>query len=135
LQVRDLHNLKFFLKNPEKLFDLQSVDKFHFAFVNFFMGESLCHYVLQQDSIQKLVHSTDLHFGVVNVEDFVSECFLGFAHKFQEPITQVSTVKYSSTLKMKNNGSMSLSRLSTRLYGVTYEKLLIITYIVARQGI
>ena len=52
-------------------------------------GESLCHYVLQQESVQKLIHSTDLHFDVVIFEAFANECFLGFAHKFQAPIIQV----------------------------------------------
>jgi len=55
------------------------------------MGESLCHSVLQQESVQKLIHSTDLHFDVVIVEAFVNECFLGFAHKFQAPAIQVCT--------------------------------------------
>jgi len=52
-------------------------------------GESLCHHVLQQESIQNLIHSTDLQFDVVIVEAFAHECFLGFAHKFQTPIIQV----------------------------------------------
>ena len=54
-----------------------------------FMGESMCHYVLQQENIQKLIHSTDLYFNVVIVEAFIYECFSGFAHKFQALIIQV----------------------------------------------
>jgi len=53
------------------------------------LGEATCHYILQQDSIQKLIHSTDLHFDIVIVEAFPNECFLGFAHKFQAPIIQI----------------------------------------------
>jgi glucuronosyltransferase len=46
-------------------------------------------HTLQQNSIQKLIHSTDLHFDVVIVEAFVNEFFLGFAHKFKAPIIQI----------------------------------------------
>ena len=73
------------------MFDLQSLGHSDFAYMIWLMGESLCHYVLHQDSIQKLIHSTDLHFDVVIVEAFINECFLGFAHKFQAPIIQVCT--------------------------------------------
>jgi len=70
---------------------MHSFDQFDLVFMKWFMGESLCQYLLQQDSIQKLIHSTDLSFDVVIFEAFISECFLGFAHKFQAPIIQVST--------------------------------------------
>ena len=70
------------------MFELRSFGHLGFAFTIWNMGESLCHYVLQQESIQKLIHSTDLHFDVVIVEAFINECFLGFAHKFQAPIIQ-----------------------------------------------
>ena len=73
------------------MFDLHSFGHSEFAFMLWFMGECLCHLVLQQENIQKLIHSTDLHFDVVIVEAFISECFLGFAHKFQAPIIQIST--------------------------------------------
>jgi len=53
------------------------------------IGESLCHKVLQQESVQKLIHSTDQHFDVIFIEASVTECFLGFAHKFQAPTIQV----------------------------------------------
>jgi glucuronosyltransferase len=74
---------------PANIFDLQSFSLLGFALTLWLIGESLCHYVLQQESIQKLIHSTDIHFDVVIVEAFVYECFLGFAHKFQAPIIQV----------------------------------------------
>jgi glucuronosyltransferase len=54
------------------------------------MAKSICRDILQQDSIQTLIHSTDLHFDVVIVEAFINECFLGFAHKFQAHIILVS---------------------------------------------
>jgi glucuronosyltransferase len=68
---------------------MQSLGYFDLPLMLWFMGESLCHHVLQQESIQKLIHSTDLHFDVVIVDAFFNECFLGFAHKFQAPIIQV----------------------------------------------
>jgi len=71
------------------MFDLQSFGISPLALNMWSMGEAVCHYVLQQDSIQKLIHSTDLHFDVVIVEAFANECFLGFVHKFQAPIIHV----------------------------------------------
>ena len=55
------------------------------------LGEALCHYVLQEENVQKLIHSTDLHFDLVVVEAFSNECFLGFAHKFKAPLIQLCT--------------------------------------------
>jgi glucuronosyltransferase len=73
------------------MFEMQSFSPFDMTFLLWGLGESLCHHILQQDSIQKLIHSTDLHFDVVIVEAFFNECFLGFAHKFKAPIIQVCT--------------------------------------------
>jgi glucuronosyltransferase len=53
------------------------------------MGEAVCDHVLQEENIQKLIHSKDQHFDLVIVEAFVNECFLGFAHKFKAPIVQI----------------------------------------------
>jgi len=47
--------------------------------------------VLQEGNVQKLVHSTDLHFDLVVIEASFNECFLGFAHKFQAPLVQICT--------------------------------------------
>jgi hypothetical protein len=72
------------------MFDIYSFYHLDISFATWLMGESLCHYVLQQESVQTFNHSTDLHFDVVIDEAFVNECFLGFAHKFQAPKIQVS---------------------------------------------
>ena len=74
---------------PASMFDLQSFGISPLALNMWSMGEAVCHYVLQQDSIQKLFHSTHLHFDVVIVEAFVNGCFLGFAHKYQAPMIHV----------------------------------------------
>jgi len=50
---------------PANMFEMQPYDQFELALSLWFMGESVCHNVLQQESIQKLIHSTDLHFDVV----------------------------------------------------------------------
>jgi len=73
---------------PASMFDLQSFGIILLALNMWSMGEAVWHNVLQQESIQKLIHSTDLHFDVI-VEAFVNECFSGFAHKFQAPIIHV----------------------------------------------
>jgi glucuronosyltransferase len=49
----------------------------------------VCHYVLQQENVQKIINSTYLHLDVVIVEALYTESFLGFAYKFQAPIIQV----------------------------------------------
>jgi hypothetical protein len=74
---------------PVSMFDLQSVGIIPLDLNMWSMGEAVCHNVLQHDSIQKLIHLTDLNFDVVIVETFVYGCFLGFAHKFQTPIIHV----------------------------------------------
>jgi glucuronosyltransferase len=71
------------------MFDMESLSPLELAFTLWLMGKSLCHNILQQESIQENIHSTDLHFDVVIVEAFAKEGFLGFAHKFQAPIIQV----------------------------------------------
>ncbi|KDR11536.1 UDP-glucuronosyltransferase 2C1-like isoform X2 [Zootermopsis nevadensis] len=76
---------------PSNLFDMKSFGLFQLTFMMWFMGEALCDHVLQNDNIQKLIHSKDLHFDLVIVEAFINECVLGFAHKFNAPIIQVCT--------------------------------------------
>jgi glucuronosyltransferase len=46
---------------------------------------------LQEEGVQKLIHSTDLSFDIIIVEAFVNECFLGFVHKFKAPLIQICT--------------------------------------------
>ena len=55
------------------------------------LSEAVCHHVLQEENVQKLIHSTDLHFDLIIIEAFFNECFLGFAHKFKAPLIQVCT--------------------------------------------
>jgi len=50
-----------------------------------------CHHVLQGENLQKIIHSTDLHFENFVIEAFINECFLEFAHKFQAPFIQPCT--------------------------------------------
>jgi len=76
---------------PSNLFEMQSIGTFEMMIKMWFMGEAICDYVLQQDSVQKLIHSKDLHFDLVIFEAFISECFLGFAHKFKAPFIQTCT--------------------------------------------
>jgi glucuronosyltransferase len=73
------------------MFDLKTLGNVQFVLLMWCLGEAVCHSTLQQDNIQKLIHSTDQHFDVVIVEAFVNECFLGFAHKFKAPVIQVCT--------------------------------------------
>jgi hypothetical protein len=73
------------------MFDMQSLRHLQLEFMLWFTGEAMCHHVLQQNSVQKLIHSTDLPFDAVMLEAFTNECFLGFAQKFNAPVIQVCT--------------------------------------------
>lgn len=57
-------------------------------------------YVFENPNVQKFVKSTDLHFDVIVAEEFLSDSFLMFAHKFKAPI--VTICKYSNSLTVKN---------------------------------
>lgn len=46
-------------------------------------------YNLQTEAVQKLIHSKDLHFDVIVMEDFFSESYLAFAHKFNAPVVKI----------------------------------------------
>lgn len=46
-------------------------------------------YNLKSDTVQKLIHSKDLHFDVIVMEDFFSESYLAFAHKFNAPVVKI----------------------------------------------
>lgn len=46
-------------------------------------------YDMQSESVQKLIHSTNLHFDVIINEEFFADSFLMFAHKFKSPIVTI----------------------------------------------
>ena len=73
------------------MFDMESMNQISTSFMMWGLGEAQCHHVLQEENVQKLIHSTDLRFDLVVIEAFFNECFLGFAHKFQAPLIQVCT--------------------------------------------
>jgi hypothetical protein len=81
---------------PTNLFDITATGPTELALMLWYMGEALCDHLLQEDSIQKLIHSKGLHFDLVIVEAFINECFLGFAHKFNAPIIQTCTYSGAS---------------------------------------
>jgi len=71
---------------------MESQNQIHSTFMMWGLSEAVCHHVLQEENVQKLIQSTDLHFDhFVVIEAFFNECFLGFAHKFQAPLIEVST--------------------------------------------
>jgi len=75
----------------EYLFDMESQNKIQSTFMMWGLKEALCHHLLQEENVKKLIHSTDLHFDLVVIEAFFNECFLGFAHKLQASLIQVCT--------------------------------------------
>lgn len=54
-----------------------------------FFPKAFNDYNLQSKAVQKLIHSKDLHFDVIVMEDFFSESFLAFAHKFNCAVVKI----------------------------------------------
>lgn len=46
-------------------------------------------HAFENPNVQKLIHSTDLHYDVVINEEFFADSFLMFAHKFKAPIITI----------------------------------------------
>lgn len=46
-------------------------------------------YNLKSEAVQKLIHSKGLQFDVIVMEDFFSENYLAFAHKFNAPVVKI----------------------------------------------
>lgn len=59
--------------------------------VLFNLNVVLCDLQLQEENVQKLIHSKDLSFDLIIVGAFANECFLGFVHKFQSPLIHLCT--------------------------------------------
>lgn len=59
--------------------------------VLFNLNIEVCDLQLQEESVQKLIHSKDLSFDLIIVGAFHNECFLGFVHKFQAPLIHMCT--------------------------------------------
>lgn len=56
-------------------------------------------HAFENSNVQKLVHSTNLHFDVVINEEFFQDSFLMFSHKFKAPI--VTLCKYLQLLPIE----------------------------------
>lgn len=46
-------------------------------------------YGLNDSNVQKIIHSTDLHFDLVINEDFFHESWLMFGYKFNAPLVTI----------------------------------------------
>ncbi|XP_021912896.1 uncharacterized protein LOC110826504 [Zootermopsis nevadensis] len=72
-------------------FSRQRTGVFGVLNVLFYLNQVVCDRQLQEEGVQKLIHSTDTYFDIVIVEAFFNECFLGFVHKFKAPLIQICT--------------------------------------------
>ncbi|XP_067012668.2 UDP-glycosyltransferase UGT5 [Anabrus simplex] len=54
------------------------------------IGVKACDRALRQPDIQKLINDNDPQFDLIIFENFVSECFYGFVHKYKVPVINVS---------------------------------------------
>lgn len=57
-------------------------------------------HALKNSNVQKLIHSTDLHFDLVVNEDFFAENLLMFSHKFKAPIITICKYGLNKTGKV-----------------------------------
>ena len=53
-------------------------------------GDKICNAALAEEPMQNLMKSKE-KYDIIIVENFFSECFLGYAHIFKAPVVQIST--------------------------------------------
>nr|CAD7261547.1 unnamed protein product [Timema shepardi] len=96
--------------------------------------------VLAAPSVQRFIHSQDLHFDIVVVHDVAHMAFLGLAHKFNAPIIRIvnfagyewtfleqgnpSVVSYNPHYLTGIEGEMSYWEKTENAYMILYELLL-----------
>jgi glucuronosyltransferase len=78
-----------FVSGVSNSFEWPKLNYFAVVMMLWGLGEAICDQVLQQDTVQDLIHSNNQEFDLIITEAFVNDCFLGFAHKFKAPIVQV----------------------------------------------
>lgn len=62
------------------------------------LGDQSTEYALKHPEVQKLIHSTDLEFDLLIVEQFFQEAFLMLAKKFNAPMVALTTYGFDNTL-------------------------------------
>ncbi|XP_069696750.1 UDP-glycosyltransferase UGT5-like [Periplaneta americana] len=75
---------------PKSMFEIRGGYKY--IDTHWEMGVSITDFMLEDPKIQALIQAKDKEFDLVIIEAFFNEAFLGFAHKFQAPIIQLSTI-------------------------------------------
>lgn len=81
--------MKFLLGSQNKMLDDFGGSAFATISMLAFFPKMTNEYNLQSEAVQKLIHSTDLQFDVIVMEDFFSESYLAFAHKFNAPVVKI----------------------------------------------
>ncbi|XP_069690476.1 UDP-glycosyltransferase UGT5-like isoform X1 [Periplaneta americana] len=72
-------------------YNLEDNTLFETAIQTWHLGCGLCADVLSDTKVQELIHSKDLHFDLIIMEAFFSDCFLQFAYKFKAPVVKFCT--------------------------------------------
>lgn len=75
-----------------------------------YLSEVAGHATYQNPEVQKLIHSTDMHFDLILVETtFVQESYVTFGHKFNAPVVELQSVctSFWSNALMGNPNSFS----------------------------
>jgi septum formation inhibitor-activating ATPase MinD len=70
-----------------------SLNQIQMTFMLWFMGEAVCHHVLQEENVQKLVNSTDLHFDLVVIEAFYG-IFLGIRSQIPSALNTILYLRW-----------------------------------------
>jgi len=64
-----IHCFRFYIFTVlENLFDMEAQNLLQMTFMMWGLGEGVCHHVLQEGNIQKIIHSTYLYFDLVVIE-------------------------------------------------------------------
>lgn len=68
-----------------------------FQTINFWwqLGLKTSEHALKDKAVQKLIHSKNLNFDLIILEQFFHESFLMFAYKFKCPIVTIGTMGYA----------------------------------------
>jgi glucuronosyltransferase len=90
-KVDKFNSVIFIISGATNSFDLPKFNYFQIILMLWGLGSEVCDRVLQQKTVQDLIHSNDQQFDLIINEAFANDCFLGFAHKFKAPVVQLVT--------------------------------------------
>jgi glucuronosyltransferase len=73
------------------IYNLERHNVVELGIQSWLLSGDMCSEILSDKSVQELIHSRDIHFDLIILEAFFSECFLPFGYKFKAPIIKFCT--------------------------------------------